>query len=136
MFHASSFQGLTSGSERTGAARVRRPKALKNVAVRRHSFVPRLETLEDRTVPTGGYVFQTFDPPLAAQGSGATLINSSGEIVGLYLDANSVMHGYLLSGGQYTTIDDPNAGTGPGQGTFVGGINASGTIVGSYTDAN
>jgi hypothetical protein len=136
MLRASSFRGLNSGSERTGAARVRRPKPLKNVAVRGHSFVPRLETLEDRTVPSGGYVFQTIDPPLAAQVSIPTLINSSGEVVGAYTDANFVLHGYLLSGRRYTTIDDPNAGTGAGQGTAALGINASGTITGAYFDAN
>jgi hypothetical protein len=136
MLRASSFRGVDSGPERTRAARVRRPKPLKSVALRRRSVVPRLEALEDRTVPSAGYVFQTIDPPQAAQVSAATLINSSGDIVGFYLDANFVQHGYLLSGGQYTTIDDPNAGTAAGQGTFAGGINATGAIVGAYTDAN
>jgi hypothetical protein len=136
MLHASSFRVLNSGSERTGAARVRRPKPLNSLAARRHSFVPRLDVLEDRTVPSGGYVFQTIDPPLAAQLSVPALISNSGEIVGVYTDANAVIHGYLLSGGQYTTIDEPNAGTGAGQGTLVTGINASGSIVGAYLDAN
>jgi hypothetical protein len=51
-------------------------------------------------------------------------------------DANPVIHGFLLSHGQYTTLNDPNAGTGLSQGTFAFGINASGQIVGSYSDAN
>jgi probable HAF family extracellular repeat protein len=38
----------------------------------------------------------------------------------------------LLSGGQYTTLDDPNAVNG----TFALGINASGQIVGEYVDAS
>jgi hypothetical protein len=136
MLHASSFQGSSSGSERTEAAHRRDPRPLKNLAARRHSFVPSLENLEDRTVPSGGYVFQTIDPPQAAQVSIPTLINSSGEIVGGYADANFVLHGYLLRGGQYTTLDDPNAGTGPLQGTVALGINASGKITGTYLDAN
>src|SRR5262249_45279611 len=105
-------------------------------STRRSSFVPRVEALDDRTVPSAGYDFQTIDPPAAAQLSVPTLINNSGEIVGLYTDANFVFHGYLLSHGQFTTLDDPNAGTAPGQGSVALGINASGTILGAYIDAN
>jgi uncharacterized membrane protein len=36
----------------------------------------------------------------------------------------------------FTTIDEPNAGTAPGQGTSPEGINASGVIAGFYEDAN
>jgi hypothetical protein len=32
--------------------------------------------------------------------------------------------GFLLSGGQYTTLDDPNAAPGAFQGTVAYGINA------------
>jgi probable HAF family extracellular repeat protein len=56
--------------------------------------------------------------------------------VGLYTDANNVNHGFVLLQGQYTTLDDPNAGTGAFHGTLAFGINASGKIVGNYTDAN
>jgi uncharacterized membrane protein len=48
--------------------------------------------------------------------------------VGSYTDANFISHGFLLSGGQYRTIDDPNAING----TFANGINASGQVVGYY----
>jgi probable HAF family extracellular repeat protein len=44
--------------------------------------------------------------------------------------------GFVLSHGQYTTLDDPSAGTGASQGTVALGINAPGTIVGVYTDPN
>src|SRR5262249_14684336 len=129
MLHASLFRGLKSSPQRTKPASDRRKKPPSSLAARRRSFAPRLETLEDRTVPSGGgYNFQTIDPPQAAQVSAATLISNSGDIVGLYTDVNSVFHGYLLSGGQYTTIDDPNAGTAAGQGTVALGINASGSI--------
>jgi hypothetical protein len=56
--------------------------------------------------------------------------------VGFYYDANFLAHGFLLSHGQYTTIDDPNAGTGFNQGTAVDGINDQGQMVGCYIDAN
>jgi uncharacterized membrane protein len=95
-----------------------------------------VECLEDRTVPSGGYVFQNIDPPLAAQVSIPTLINNSGEIVGAYTDANFVFHGYVLHGGHYLTLDAPNAGTAPGQGTAALGINDSEKITGTYIDAN
>jgi hypothetical protein len=55
--------------------------------------------------------------------------------VGTYQDASLTEHGFLLSGGHYTTLDDPNAGTGFFVGTFATGINARGDIVGTYQDA-
>lgn len=73
--------------------------------------------------------FVSFDPP----GSSATFpggINDAGQIVGNFTDANG-SHGFLLSGGVYTTIDFPSA-----LATTGAGINNSGQIVGSYTDAN
>src|SRR5262249_57159378 len=89
--------------------------------------------------PTGGQA-STLDDPIAGPGTGrgtvALGINASGIITGAYVDANSVVHGYLLSGGQFTTIDDPNAGTGAFQGTDAAVSNASGSIVGVYIDAN
>ena len=41
-------------------------------------------------------------------------------IAGRYVDASDVAHGFLRApNGTITTFDAPNAGTGPGQGTFV-----------------
>ena len=58
-------------------------------------------------------------------------INNSGEIVGEYIDSAGNTHGFVRSAtGQFTTIDDPNAGSG---GTLVSGINNAGEIVGWYT---
>jgi uncharacterized membrane protein len=70
------------------------------------------------------------------QGTNAYGINARGQIVGAYTDVNNVNHGYLLSGGQYTALDDPNAGTAMFQGTTAWGINALGQIVGYYIDAS
>ncbi len=65
--------------------------------------------------------------------TGASGINSSGEIVGSY-DANDGTEnpqGYLYSGGTFTTINVPGALL-----TEPNGINDSGTIVGSYIAEN
>jgi probable HAF family extracellular repeat protein len=108
----------------------------------RPRFAPQPETLEGRTLLTGGYVFSSFDAPGAGtgangfQGTFVLGINASGTISGNYGDANSVSHGFLLSHGQYTTFDDPNAGTAPFQGTSALGLNERGQVVGYYVDSN
>ncbi|TMJ85481.1 MAG: hypothetical protein E6G76_16135, partial [Alphaproteobacteria bacterium] len=58
-------------------------------------------------------------------------INATGQIVGFY-DNDSGRHGFLYSGGTYTTIDDPLGASD----TRAFGINAAGQIVGQYTDAS
>jgi probable HAF family extracellular repeat protein len=75
---------------------------------------------------------------LATQGTGVGTdvygINSSGQFVGTYYDANLEPHGFallnLFSG--YTAIDDP-LGT---EGTFATGINDAGLIVGYYQNGS
>ena len=57
-------------------------------------------------------------------------IVSSGQIVGRYQAANGSVHGFLLSGGTYTTIDYPNAA-----GTELYGITDLGGLVGQWQDA-
>ncbi len=57
-------------------------------------------------------------------------INNAGVIVGVYFDVNGASHGFVLSGGVYTTVDVPGA-----TGTAINSINAKGEIVGSYDDA-
>jgi hypothetical protein len=86
------------------------------------------------------YVFQTLDAPNAGtgtngvQGTFTVGINVSGLISGNYGDANNVTHGLLLSNGQYTTFDDPVAGTAPFQGTNAFSLNDQGQVVGFYWD--
>lgn len=63
-------------------------------------------------------------------------LNLQGDIVSTYClascnnPATAVLHGYLLSGGAYTTIDPPGALF-----TMAFGINSSDEIVGVYEDA-
>ncbi|HLJ96097.1 MAG TPA: hypothetical protein VKU02_23175 [Gemmataceae bacterium] len=99
-------------------------------------FVPHLEALEVRTVPS--YVFSSFDNPnagtLPGQGTGAFGINEQGDIVGAYTDPTFAPLGFLLGRGQYTTINDPNEAPFFPQSAL--GINTLGNVVGMYTDSN
>jgi probable HAF family extracellular repeat protein len=58
-------------------------------------------------------------------------INNRGHIVGYYYDGNGKAHGFLLKGGNYTTLNAPS-GT---NGTVATGINDVGQIVGYYYDS-
>jgi hypothetical protein len=104
----------------------------------RHSFVR-----------SASGVITSFDPPgtdpspcpsgntVVICGSGASAINDAGQIVGVYIDADGVGHGFLrAANGNITSIDVPNAGTGSNQGTAAFAINAAGTIAGTYVDTN
>jgi probable HAF family extracellular repeat protein len=76
-----------------------------------------------------GEIINTWDHPAAAGGfTNAIGINAAGDIVGRYLDGARVSHGYLLSNGEFTTIDCPGA-------TFTGaaGITPDGDVVGRCT---
>jgi len=70
------------------------------------------------------YSYTNIDYP-GANMTSPTAVNDSGSVVGTYLDSNGNTHGFLYSGGVYTTIDDPE-GT-----TFPQGINNSGEITGA-----
>jgi hypothetical protein len=84
----------------------------------------------------------TFDIPGAGTGSGqGTLpvgIVQGGWIMGTYIDANNVSHGFLRApDGAITKFDVPGAGTSPFQGTaVVRGMNPALEIVGAYFDEN
>lgn len=82
--------------------------------------------------------FTSFAPPSGQPVSLDTGgINERGDIVGAYCDSAlpclmvpSGTHGFLISGGDFTTIDVPGA-----IGTAAFGINARGDIVGQYADS-
>src|SRR5712672_2765341 len=74
------------------------------------------------------YTYATFDDPSAS--TPFTLahgLNGMGQIVGTYINTGT-QHGFLLSAGTYTTIDDPLGA----HSTEALGINGSGQIVGLY----
>ena len=88
----------------------------------------------------------TFDPPGAGTGdnSGAvsvtTGINDRGDIVGNYFDSGTPFagtHGFVRwAGGNFTTIDDPDARSSPTSPIFTvtSGISDTGAMVGGYSD--
>jgi hypothetical protein len=65
----------------------------------------------------------------------AKLLNgiSGATAVGSQNDAGGTSHGYLYTNGAYTPLDEPDAATGPGRGTWVTGISGN-TVVGYYRD--
>jgi probable HAF family extracellular repeat protein len=73
------------------------------------------------------YAFTTIDDPLGTT-VGVNGINNAGQIVGSYSVPNE-QHGFLLSAGTFTTIDDPDANV---PSTAATGINASGQIAGTF----
>jgi hypothetical protein len=87
--------------------------------------------------------FITIDAPGASPapfyGTEAYAITPAGEIMGNYVDATSLVHGFLRSkDGAFTTIDAPGAGSEVGsfQGTIPESITPAGAIAGFYNDAN
>jgi hypothetical protein len=84
--------------------------------------------------------FVPIDVPCSACPDGIALstralgINPGGDIVGAYIDAVGMTHGFLLSRGHFTTIDVPGslAGVEGFLPTFPEGISPSGDIVGNY----
>ena len=73
-------------------------------------------------------VFLNIDPPLTTGFTETFGINNSGQIVG-YFDSPQ-RHGFLYSGGTYTTLDVPMASS-----TEADGINDLGHVVGTYRDS-
>jgi hypothetical protein len=77
--------------------------------------------------------FTTFAYP-GATSTNATGVNDSDEVAGTYTlgsGSSATQHGFIWSGGKFTTIDDP-AGAGS---TNINGINNEGDLVGFYTNA-
>ena len=64
-------------------------------------------------------------------GTAAVSINNRGRIVGFYIDAGGMGHGFVREKGVFAPIDHPDAGSGPGTGTLALGLNDRGQIVGA-----
>ena len=75
--------------------------------------------------------FTTIDDPDGAQGSRINGINNAGTMVGDFTDAAGFAHGFVLSGGTFTTVDFPGAAS-----TLLFEINNSGAMVGYWEDAS
>jgi probable HAF family extracellular repeat protein len=69
--------------------------------------------------------FTTIADPLDNGYTVAQGINDAGQIVGYYQDAGGAQHGFLLSGGSYSTLNVPGAAS-----TQANGINNAGQISG------
>lgn len=83
-------------------------------------------------------VANTWTPlnaPLAGPDATIAFDISGTNIVGVYVDSSGNQHGFLLSGTKWTTLDDPLAGSGSGQGTYALGIDGA-SIVGLYIDSS
>jgi hypothetical protein len=83
----------------------------------------------------------TFDVPGAGTGSGQGTFSfgmtPAGVLMGYYLDANYVFHGFVRAPlGAITMFDVNGAGTDPFYGTQPFSINPRGEITGYYTDAS
>ncbi len=75
--------------------------------------------------------------PGSGNGTFGVGLTPSGEIEGVYVDPQGVLHGFVRSKeGTFTTFDVPGAGTGAGQGTLPEVNNTPGVIAGNYTDTN
>ena len=85
----------------------------------------KITTLVDPSAGTG----VLYDP--LPQGTSPYAINDLGVMVGWYWDSNGAMHGFLLKGGKYTTIDYPGS-----EGTYLLGISNFGEIAGEYADSS
>src|SRR5438477_20441 len=75
------------------------------------------------------YAFTTIEFP-GAKFTAPYAINSTGEIIGQYVDSNFVYHGFTLYGTTFRSLDFPGASH-----TALSDVNDSGEIVGSYQDA-
>lgn len=85
-----------------------------------------LDSADEHGFKLVGTTYTSIDYPAATEGTVASGINKSGEIVGSWGDSTT-SHGFLLSKGVFTSIDVPGAFY-----TIAWGINSTGEIVGWY----
>ncbi len=77
-----------------------------------------------------GDAYIPLNVPNATRGSDALSINNRGQVYGRYFD-NQQVHGYMYSGGVYTSFDPPDSAF-----VLTAGINDNGQIAGGFQDAN
>jgi N-acetylneuraminic acid mutarotase len=82
--------------------------------------------------------FTTIDVPAAGnaanQGTAVTAIDAAGDVAGIYVDAGSIGHAFVLpAGGTISTFDAPGVGQ---QGTVPIGFDTAGNLMGYFSDTN
>jgi len=82
--------------------------------------------------------FTNFDAPGAGttspQGTFGTGITTNGNVIGYFIDANGVFHGFIRTSlGAIATLDAPDAATTQNNGTLVTAMNGPGVAVGYYS---
>jgi uncharacterized membrane protein len=82
----------------------------------------------------GDYKTLTF--PATVLGAYPSGINLLGQIVGVYFDTSSTIHGFVLDGSHFRSIDAPGTAPTGFLGTYTSGINTQGDLVGQYFDQN
>jgi len=80
--------------------------------------------------PRAALTYTTLDAPLAGPGGTTAYDVDGARIVGTYLDASGLSHGFSYDGATWTTLDHPNAA--PPLGTAAYGV-SDGLVCGSYT---
>lgn len=120
----------------SGAQSIKSPRTLggADLGQRRTTInAGRVLTSQTADARSAQFTFVSIDVPNATF-TLATGISPSGEIVGIYGDASFNEHGFLLSQGNFTTIDVPGAlvGISGTLQTEANGINGAGDIVGDY----
>ena len=78
-----------------------------------------------------GGVFSVITIPAAVGGAQATGINDEGSISGFYIDSAGKNNGFLISKGEFKTLDFPGATL-----TQAFGLNNHDEVVGQYVDAS
>jgi uncharacterized membrane protein len=77
-----------------------------------------------------GGVFEVLYIP-GSTNAQATGINDENDVCGFFVDESGAMHGWLLVGGVFTTLNNPN-----GSGTTAAlGLNNKSQVVGTYVDS-
>jgi hypothetical protein len=89
--------------------------------------------LAGSTLRAQSFTYVSVDVPNAIR-TRAFGISPGGVIVGDYLDSSHVLHGFVLAGGQYITLDAPGSliGLSGALQTLPRGISPAGDIVGAY----
>ena len=119
----------------TTAQSIKSPRTPGMSKLRHRGFAHSEQALISQTADprSGAFTFVTIDVPNATF-TIPTGIGPSGDVVGIYGDASFNEHGFLLSHGNFTTIDVPGALVGASGvlQTEANGINPAGDIVGDY----